>query len=192
MVTINFSKRQWSENLNSVGFTRAGSVYQAYRAGSSTSAGSGRLTRRAGPAASRSAGPGRLRSLLVALSVGLHGERVAELAVAGWTHRTRPAHHSTLPYTRRKIRLVESNAKCRYLKKLTCKGTSRQVFNLSEAPSPPIPPYSPPSTHCIRVYKFTRGRWGVPNKKKDYRGNISQSRSKISTWLTVSPVYKLY
>ncbi len=29
---------------------------------------------------------------------------------------------------RRKIRLIESNAKFRYLKKLTCKGTSRQVF----------------------------------------------------------------
>ncbi len=26
----------------------------------------------------------------------------------------------------RKIRLIESNAKCRYLKKLTCKGTLRQ------------------------------------------------------------------
>ncbi len=28
----------------------------------------------------------------------------------------------------RKIRLIESNGKCRYLKKLTCKGTLRQVF----------------------------------------------------------------
>jgi hypothetical protein len=30
--------------------------------------------------------------------------------------------------TRRKIRLIESNAKCRHLKKLTCKGTLLQVF----------------------------------------------------------------
>ncbi len=29
---------------------------------------------------------------------------------------------------RRKIRLIEVNAKCRHLKKLTCKGTLRQVF----------------------------------------------------------------
>ncbi len=29
---------------------------------------------------------------------------------------------------RRKIRLIESNAKCRYLKKLTLKGTLRQLF----------------------------------------------------------------
>ena len=31
-------------------------------------------------------------------------------------------------YTRRKIRLIESNAKCRHLKKFTCKRTLRQVF----------------------------------------------------------------
>ncbi len=31
-------------------------------------------------------------------------------------------------YARRKIRLIEGNAKCRHLKKLTCKGTLRQVF----------------------------------------------------------------
>ncbi len=37
-----------------------------------------------------------------------------------------------------KIRLIENNAKCRYLKKLTSKGTLRQVFYLSEAPSPPF------------------------------------------------------
>ena len=29
---------------------------------------------------------------------------------------------------RRKIRLIESNSKCRYLKKLTCKETLRQAF----------------------------------------------------------------
>ncbi len=44
---------------------------------------------------------------------------------------------------RRKITLIESNAKCRYLKKLTCKETVRQVFYLSEAPSPPMTPYPP-------------------------------------------------
>jgi hypothetical protein len=41
---------------------------------------------------------------------------------------------------RRKIRVIESNAKCRYLKKLTCKGTLRKVFYLSEA----LPSYDPP------------------------------------------------
>ncbi len=52
------------------------------------------------------------------------------------------------PY-RRKIRLIECKAKCSYLKKLTCKGTLRQVLYLSEAPSPPITPYSPPKQHTI-------------------------------------------
>ncbi len=41
--------------------------------------------------------------------------------------------------SRRKIRLIEGNAKCRHLKKFTCKGTL-------------IPP--PPLTHCIRVYSI--------------------------------------
>jgi hypothetical protein len=49
----------------------------------------------------------------------------------------------------RKIRLIECNAKCRYLKKLTGKGTLRQVFYLSEAPSPPITPYFLPLTYCL-------------------------------------------
>ncbi len=46
------------------------------------------------------------------------------------------------PSMRRKIRQIESNTKCRYLKKLTFKGTLRQMFYLSEAPSPPVTPYS--------------------------------------------------
>jgi hypothetical protein len=41
---------------------------------------------------------------------------------------------------RRKIRLKKSNVKCRYLKKLTCKGTLRQVFYLSEDPLPSCDP----------------------------------------------------
>jgi hypothetical protein len=45
---------------------------------------------------------------------------------------------------RRKIRLIESNAKCHYLKQLTSKGTLRHVFSMSEAPSPPMTPYPPP------------------------------------------------
>ncbi len=62
---------------------------------------------------------------------------------------------------RRKCRLIECNAKCRYLKKLTFKGTLRQVFYLSEAPSPPIGPHTPPplqTLYVYTVYLFTRGR----------------------------------
>jgi hypothetical protein len=69
---------------------------------------------------------------------------------------------------RRKITLIEYNAKCRYLKKLTCKGTSHQVFYLYEAPSPPVTPYSSPLTHCIRVYSILipTGRGGELTREK--------------------------
>jgi hypothetical protein len=56
---------------------------------------------------------------------------------------------------RRKIRLIECNAKCRYLKKFTCKGTLLQVFYLSEAPSPPMTPYYPPYTlYTCTIYSI--------------------------------------
>ncbi len=88
----------------------------------------------------------------------------------------------------RKIRLIESNAKCRYLKKLTCKGTLWQVFYLSESPCPPMTPYSRPlhTVYVYTVYLFTQGRGGGKLT------NSSQNRSKILIWLTVSPFYKLY
>jgi hypothetical protein len=59
---------------------------------------------------------------------------------------------------RRKIRLIESNAKCRYLKKWTCKETLRQVFLSVWGPPHPMTPYSPlPPLHTvyvIRVYSI--------------------------------------
>jgi hypothetical protein len=55
------------------------------------------------------------------------------------------------PCLRRKIRLIESNAKCRYLTKLMCKGTLRQVFYLSEAPSSSYDTIPPP-LHTVHVY----------------------------------------
>ena len=70
------------------------------------------------------------------------------------THKNACSLLSIKKNMRRKIRLIENNAKCRYLKKLTLKGTFRQVFFLFEAPSPPMTPYSPPLTHCIRVYSI--------------------------------------
>jgi hypothetical protein len=62
---------------------------------------------------------------------------------------------------RRQIRLIEYNVKCRYLEKLTCKGTLRQVFYLSQASSPSMSPYSSLSLHTVyvyTVYSFTQGR----------------------------------
>jgi hypothetical protein len=51
---------------------------------------------------------------------------------------------------RRKARLTKHNAKCRHLKKLTCKVTLRHVFNCLR----PRAPYPPPPKHCIRVYRI--------------------------------------
>ncbi len=74
---------------------------------------------------------------------------------------------------RRHIRPIESNAKCRYLKKLTCKGTLRPVFYLSQAPSPPMTPYSPLPLHTVRIRVYNilihtgkggGGRWAEKNE----------------------------
>ncbi len=66
-------------------------------------------------------------------------------------------------YRRRKIRLIEGNAKCRHLKKLTCKGTLRHVFICLR----------PPFAHCIPVYSvylFTHGRGGESLTREKVRG----------------------
>jgi hypothetical protein len=67
--------------------------------------------------------------------------RVSELSSVRWSSAQRI----------RYIRLIECNAKCHYLKKLTCKGTLRQVFYLSEAFSPTVTLYTHPPCpliHC--------------------------------------------
>jgi hypothetical protein len=53
-------------------------------------------------------------------------------------------------FKRRKIRFIEGNAKCRHLKKLTCKRALRQVFICLKTRNP----YPPPLTHCKRVYSI--------------------------------------
>jgi hypothetical protein len=62
----------------------------------------------------------------------------------------------------RKQNFIEVNAKCRHLKELTCKGTSRQVFICLEPRTPP-----PPTLHTVLVntcmqymYLFTQGGGG--------------------------------
>jgi hypothetical protein len=74
----------------------------------------------------------------------------------------------------RKIRLIESNAKSCYLKKLTCKGTLGQVFICRRARTP-YPPL-----HIVYVYSaylFIQGRgegWRVVPER---RGDGQQSQS---------------
>jgi hypothetical protein len=62
-----------------------------------------------------------------------------------------------------RIRLIECGAKCRYLMKVTCTGTLRQLFYLPEAPSTPMATYCPLPLHTVYVYTvyiFTQGRGG--------------------------------
>jgi hypothetical protein len=69
-----------------------------------------------------------------------------------------------------KVILIESNAKSRYLKKLTCKGTLRQVFYLSEAPSRPMTGYSCPTYTlytCMQyTYSHREEEGGIANQKQ--------------------------
>ncbi len=65
-----------------------------------------------------------------------------------------PSHILTPP--RRKIRLIEGNAKCRHLKKFICKGTLRQVFICLRLRTPPPQPLR--KVYVYTVYLFTQGR----------------------------------
>jgi hypothetical protein len=56
---------------------------------------------------------------------------------------------------RRKIRIIEGNAKCRHLKTLTCKDTLLQVF-ISLRPEP----HAQPLYTLYTVYLFTQGGGG--------------------------------
>jgi hypothetical protein len=67
---------------------------------------------------------------------------------------------------RRKIRLIESNAK------LTCKGNMRQVFYLLEAPSPPMTPPPPQSLSVVSILIHTERGGGGELTSEKVRGAI--------------------
>ncbi len=71
-------------------------------------------------------------------------------------------------WAHRKIRMIECNAKCRYLKKLIWKGASRGMFYLSEAPSL-LWPHTPPSPYtlytCVQ-YSYTHMEGGELTREK--------------------------
>jgi hypothetical protein len=89
----------------------------------------------------------------------------------------------------RKIRLIESNAKCRYLKNRPVKGLWGRCFIC--LPILPPPPYT---LYSIRVNSILiqTGKGGVELTREKVRGAVVHNRPKIPTWLTASPVYKLY
>ncbi len=96
---------------------------------------------------------------------------------------------------RRKIRLIEGNAICRHLKKLTCKGALRQMF-ISLRPKTPYPPLH--TVYVYTVYFFTQGRGRGLNQREGERGNMqgrSHSWVKNANWVfaknRLSPIYKL-
>jgi hypothetical protein len=70
-------------------------------------------------------------------------------------------------------------------KKLTCKGTVRQVFICLR----PRTPYPPPLTHCIRVYGYVlytyllrEGGEGESETREKIRGaTVNKAGSKIPT-----------
>ncbi len=88
-----------------------------------------------------------------------------------------------MQYTYRKIRLIEGNAKCRHLKKMACKGTCDRCFSVWGTESLPI------LTHQYTIY-FSHREGGGWTREKVRGAAVQKAGSKISTWLTVSPVYK--
>ena len=82
-------------------------------------------------------------------------------------------------HERRKIRLIEGNAKCRHLKKVTSKGTLRQVF-ICLRPRTAYPPSPLHTVYCTRtVHLFTQGRGEGRelNQREGERGNRGEYRS---------------
>ncbi len=115
-----------------------------------------------------------------------------------------------------KIRLIESNTKCRYLKKLTCKGLcgicprpppmlgfclgwscnfvgsdSGQIQSIkllqNMVYNTTLTPPPPPSVY--NVLWLWEGRW---TREKVRRTTVHENGLKIPTWLDCSSVYKLY
>jgi hypothetical protein len=89
---------------------------------------------------------------------------------------------------------------CCHLKKLICKGTFLLVFICLRSRTRPYP--TPPTLHTVYVYSVysvlihtgKEGGEGVESwtRKKVRGGTVHKAWSKILTWLTVSPLYKLW
>jgi hypothetical protein len=97
---------------------------------------------------------------------------------------------TVMGYSHWLINYIDTKAKCRHLKKLTCKGTLRQVFICLRSSGP----YPPPLTQCIRVYSVSlyvflqRKGGGCWTREKVKGATVYKAESKIPTWLTISPL----
>jgi hypothetical protein len=76
-----------------------------------------------------------------------------------------------IPCIRGLIKYIDTKAKWRHLKKLTYKGTLRQLF-ICLGPRNSYPPYT---LYVYTVYLFIQGRGGELNQREEERGNRSQS-----------------
>jgi hypothetical protein len=98
---------------------------------------------------------------------------------------------------RRKIRLIEEgNGKYRHLKKLTRKGTLRQVIICLRPRTHTLPPLH--TVYVYTVYLFTQGGEGELNQREGDRGDYRSQSGVENTNMTkrtkeiwISPVYKL-
>jgi hypothetical protein len=92
--------------------------------------------------------------------------------------------------TRRKIRLIESYDKCRYLKNWPVKGLLRQVFYLSEAPSPRVTLYSPPPYTGYTCIHYTYSGKGARANQREGGGAIvhKAGRKYQHDWLYLQSV----
>jgi len=84
-----------------------------------------------------------------------------------------------IQYIRRKIRLIEGNAKCRHLRKLTCKGTLRQVFICPKAQNPI--PYLPNTLFACILYTYSHREGGELNREKGRGAVVHKAGSKMPT-----------
>jgi hypothetical protein len=79
-----------------------------------------------------------------------------------------------IQYIRRKIRLIEGNAKCRHLRKLTCKGTLRQGVFICPKAQNPIP-YLPNTLFACILYTYSHREEGGVEQREGERCSSSQS-----------------
>jgi len=71
----------------------------------------------------------------------------------------------SISLTRGKIRLIDGNAKCSHIKKLTCKGTLRQVF-ICLRPRSTYPPYNVKCTVYSMLIHTGKGGGVEPERRE--------------------------
>ncbi len=88
---------------------------------------------------------------------------------------------------RRKIRLIEGNAKCRHLKKLTCKGTLRLVFICLRPRNPYLPPLQTVYLYLLYSILIYTGKGGGESwNQKRFIYRILARHGCLPVWLVAA------